>query len=188
VLVVEPEQSGGLFERDQAGSGKNSDLTHSATEELAKADRLADQLTPADDQRADRCAKPLREAEHDRVEWRGNLCHRHSERCRGIEDPRTIEVDGNAECVSAVADFTDHLNRHQCAASHVVRILEGDQRGWCDIVWCAVMNCRTDIVPGKDAVFAANWPEGDSGKDRRRPHLIIIDMASLLKDHLAARS
>ena len=48
---------------DEAGGGEDPDLAQPATDELAAAARPPDEVLRADDDRADRAAEPLREAE-----------------------------------------------------------------------------------------------------------------------------
>src|SRR5271170_6091573 len=62
VLVVAMKDFRRLFERDQTGRREYAGLAHAAAEEFACDPRPIDEITGADQHRADRSAEPLRKA------------------------------------------------------------------------------------------------------------------------------
>ena len=98
----------------------------------------------ADDDRADRAAEALRQAERDRVGRRGEVPRADAERDRGVEEPRPVDVERDAVVVGDRRDLRacrrgsaagsssgcgrSRWRRGRSAARGVVRVAEGVAR------------------------------------------------------------
>ena len=122
VVVGEPVDV--VVERVDARRGHDPGLTHRAAEEVLLAPRALHQLARAREQRAERAAEPLRETERHGVEARGDLRGRDAERDRRVEEPRAVQVDGEAELARSGDDLLELAERPDAPARGVVGVLE----------------------------------------------------------------
>jgi len=106
------------------------------------------------------------EPKHHGIEFARELLDRAAERDRGVEDARAVEMHGNADVVSVIADIVRHVLRINRAASHVMRVLKNDQGGLRAVVDRFHAEQRLDYVPGENSVvhkFCARHAAGDGG-------------------------
>ena len=151
VLVVAMQSFRRFFQSDQAGGSENSDLAHSAAEQLPADVGFLDEVARAEKQRADGSAETFREAEHHRIEFAREVGDAAAERDRRVEDSRAVEMHLKVRGVRVVADVVGNFLRIDGAAMHVVRIFERDERGL-RIVINFRADQRLDQVPGENAV------------------------------------
>ena len=126
VVVREPLDV--VVERVEAGRRDDPGLAHRAAEEVLLAPRALHQLARAGEQRPERAAEPLREAERHRVEAAGDLGGRDAERGRRVEEPRAVEVDGEPDLARGRDDLVELVERPHAPARGVVRVLEREDR------------------------------------------------------------
>ena len=86
-----------VVERVDAGSGDDPGLPHRATEEVLLAPRALHQLRRSREQRPERTAEALREAERDGVEAPADLRRRDARRDGRVEEPRAVEMGREAD-------------------------------------------------------------------------------------------
>ena len=77
--------------------------------------------------RADRCAEALGEADAHRVEVRGPIGGRDAGGDDGVEQPRAVEMPGEAVVGGPAADLGDRVVRLHAARAAVVRVLQAHQ-------------------------------------------------------------
>ncbi len=83
----------------------------------------------ADDDRADRAAKTLRQAERRRGAARDEVAGRHVERDGGVEQPGAIDEQRHADLARDVRDGLDVGRRERLAHRKGVRVLDREHRG-----------------------------------------------------------
>src|SRR6185437_1340905 len=93
VGVVLGELGRRVVERIEAGRGDDTRLAHRAAQQLAGDAGALNEGGWADQQGADGGGKPLRDAEHDRVDVGGDRGHRQAEIDAGVEDAGAVHVD-----------------------------------------------------------------------------------------------
>ena len=96
VAVIVGQPLDVMLERVEAGGGEDAGLAHAAAEHLADAVHAVDELRRAADQRADRRAEALRQAERDGVEPLHPARRRDAAGDDGVEQPRAVEVQTQA--------------------------------------------------------------------------------------------
>ena len=114
VVVGEPLDV--VVERIQARGRDDPRLAHRAAEEVLLTPCALHQLARAGEQRPEWAAEPLRETERHGVEARGDLRRRNAERDRRIEEPRAVQVDGQAELSGGLDDLFELVERPDAAA------------------------------------------------------------------------
>ena len=124
ILVVAMQSFWRFFQSDEAGGSENSDLAHSAAQQLPADVGLLDEVTRAEKQRTDGRSETFREAEHHRIEFAGEIGNAAAERNRRVEDSRAVEMHFQIRGVGVVADVVGNFLRIDGAALHVVRIFE----------------------------------------------------------------
>ena len=95
--VVVGETLDVVVERVDAGRGDDPRLAHRAAEEVLLAPGALDELLGACQERSERAAEPLRQAERDGVEAGGDLGRRDALRRRGVQEAGAVEVHGEPE-------------------------------------------------------------------------------------------
>ena len=116
------------LEADQRRGGDDAGLAHRAAEQLAHLARANHRLLRPAEDRADRRAEPLREAELHRVHRASQLDRVDPERGRGVEDPRAVEVHLHSAIVRERRRGAGLGGRDDGAAAVVVRVLEAQER------------------------------------------------------------
>ena len=126
VIVGEPLDH--RLERDDPGRGDHAGLAHPAAPARPVRARLGDHVGGAAQQRADRRAEPLRQAEHHGVGRRDELARRRAERDRRVPDARAVDVHAQPARARDVAQRR-HLGRvDRRARQRHVRVLDHEQR------------------------------------------------------------
>ena len=133
VVVGEPVDV--VIERVDAGRRDDPRLAHRAAEEVLEPRAPRHQLREPGDERAERAAEALREAERDRVEAARRSRRRDPERDGGVQQPRAVEVEAQVELAARVDDSLDLApaarrgRRTRCACSRPRRRrVRGDVR------------------------------------------------------------
>ena len=98
-----------LLEGDQTGGSQHPGLAHPAAEHFAYPQSLVDEGPLASQQRSHWSAQPLRQARHHRVERGGHFVDRPAQIRSGVEGAGAIQVHGQADLVSPVADLAGYL-------------------------------------------------------------------------------
>src|SRR5207244_5352804 len=93
-----------VVERIDARGRDDPRLAHRTAEEVLEPPRLPHPLARAGDQRAERAAEPLREAERDRVEATGDLGRRDPGRDRGVHEAGSVEVQMEVALAAHLGD------------------------------------------------------------------------------------
>ena len=112
----------------------------------------------AGEDRAERAAEPLREAERDGVEARADLGRVDPERDGCVQQPGAVEVEAQVELERERAQLADLLQRPDPAAARVVRVLDPEQARPRRVN-------RRDAVRGADLIGAE--PARDAGEPAR---------------------
>ena len=115
-------------ESDNTSRRQDTGLPHAAAEHLPPMSRPLDEIPRAEDQRACRTAEAFAQAEGDRVRVLDESRRGSSERRRGIENPRSIEVHFQSGCMRGLTDCPGALHIEAIAASGIVGILDTDKR------------------------------------------------------------
>ena len=146
------------LERDDARGRDHPGLAHLAAEPGAVLARFVDVRAAATEQRADRRAEALRQAEHHRVAPVEQRRGRHPERDRRVPEARAVAVHGDAVGTRDRGDLRDLVGaRRATARRHDVfsrnsALIAGR--------WCAVAGERAlDVVRVQTAVAVGQWPE-----------------------------
>jgi hypothetical protein len=176
-----------VVERVDPGRGDDPRLPHRAAEEMLAAPRLQHQRFRPGEERAERAAEPLREAERDRVEVPADLRRRRAARHRRVHEPRAVEVDAHVELAAGRRHRLDLLERPDPAAGRVVRVLDDDEPRRRDV------HARPVAVGG--AHLLGREPAGDAAQAARheaRVHGRAAELGEkgvrvLLGEHLLAR-
>ena len=133
VVVGEPPDhpSRPGLERNEPGRGKDPGLAHSAADQLAGAARRGDELTRADDDRADRAGEAFGKAERHRISRIAKVTGRDAEGYRGVEQAGTVDVERHSAEVSDCSDLGCVARRQRLSHRQVVRVLENHEGcGW----------------------------------------------------------
>src|SRR6185312_10979961 len=113
-----------FLERDQSRGRENSHLAHAAAETFAIEASAFNEVRGTRDDRSNRSAQRLRQAEHHGVGFGGDLANRLPGGGGSVEYARAIHMDGYARIMRPVADIVDDVLRVDAPAGHVVRILD----------------------------------------------------------------
>ena len=116
-----------LAQRDQPCRGEDTRLPHPAAHHLAVAARPIDRVLRTDQQRANRCGESLRQAEGQRIGPVRELCRVAPQRDRGVEDPRTVDVDAQTVRVRHLEQCRQFGEVEHRAARCVVGVLDRQQ-------------------------------------------------------------
>src|SRR5437879_13090526 len=81
-----------VVQRVQRGGGDDPRLAHRASEEVLATSSVRHQLRGTGDQRSERTAEALREAERDGVETASDARRLDSARDRGVDEARTVQM------------------------------------------------------------------------------------------------
>ena len=174
-----------VVERIDASGRDDAGLAHRAAEEVLQAPCVRHHLGIAGEDRAQRAAEPLREAERDGVEARADLGRVDPERDRCVQQAGAVEVETQIELERKRVQLADLLQRPDPAAARVVGVLDPEQAR------SRRVN-RRDAVRGAGllgAVAAGHAREAardDAGVDGRPAELGDEDVAVLLADQLVA--
>src|SRR5262249_44431584 len=129
VVMIDLKTLRSFFESDQPRCRENADLAHAASQHLANAAAPLDEWPRSNDHRTNGSAQSFAQAELHGIEFLRHVGDILAKVCRRVEDPCSIEVDGNAGLVCLVADLVCDLRFVNGSAGHVVSILERDQSG-----------------------------------------------------------
>jgi hypothetical protein len=98
-----------VLEGVEARCGEESHLAHAAAEQLARAVDAPDDGGVAAHERAHRSAETLRQAERRGVEGLGPDVGRSAGRDHGVEQPRAVQVQGQAALAGRGGDVLDRV-------------------------------------------------------------------------------
>lgn len=85
-----------------------------------------------------------------------------------------------------IADFFHHFDRGNCAAGHVVRVLDLNQADLRAGV-AASRDFLLDLRPSENAVFPAQRAQETAGEHRRHAHFPIEDVRAFFANNLLPR-
>ncbi len=117
-----------VVEGVHAGGGDDPGLAHGAAEQVLLAPRALDRLGRAGEQRAERAAQALREAERHGVEVPADRRRRDARRDGGVEEPRAVEVGSQPALARGSRDRLQLVERPAAPARGVVRVLDARAR------------------------------------------------------------
>ena len=126
VIVGEPLDV--VLEGEDACGGDDPRLPHRAAEEVLLAPCALDQVARAGEESAERAAEALRETERGGVEAPRDRRRSDAECDRRVEDPRAVQVRGEAELARPRDNVVELVQRPDPPAGVVVRVLERDDR------------------------------------------------------------
>ena len=115
---------------DEAGRGQDADLAHPATDELARAARARDDVVRADQDRPDRAAEALGQAERHGVRRIGQVPGRHAGRPlgdHGVPEASAIDVERDAVAARDGGDLAGVRGRQRLAHRVGMGVLERDE-------------------------------------------------------------
>ena len=115
-----------MLERVDTGRRDDPGLSHGTAEQVLLAPRPLDRLRRAREQRTERAAQTLREAERDGVEQPADLGCRDPGRDRGVQEPRAVEVGAHPALAGGGRDRLQVGERPAATARGVVRVLDGE--------------------------------------------------------------
>jgi len=176
VVLVQPQPH--LAQGDQARSGQDAGLTHAAAKDLALAPGQSDGLGRAGQQGADRRAKPLGEADLNRVGTGGDLLDGDSQGCRRVKQAGAVQVNRNPGAVGDGPDCAQVVERQNDAVR--VGCLQADQigSGTVDILG-RLADGLLDSIQGHLAMLHRLAAQLGSGEDGRRPGFVEDDVAAV---------
>ncbi len=116
-----------VLERVERAGGDDAGLAHAAAERFAMSPGLADQVSGAAQGRADRCAQAFREADAHGVEVAGPIGGRNARGDDGVEQPRAVEVAGEAVFGGPAADFRERVVRLNPTRAAIVCVFQAHE-------------------------------------------------------------
>ena len=135
--------------------------------------------------RADRCAEPLREAHAHRVGARRVVGQRDAGLDVRVAQARAVQVDANAVALGQRLDTLHLVERIDATTRTVVRVLHRDhtrprrvQRLHLDV--------RLDLFGGHNATIPVERVQLHAMECGHRRHLVVHDVALALEDHFVA--
>ena len=170
VVVGEPLDV--MVERVHARSRDHARLAHGAAEEVLLAPGALHELPRAGDERPERAAEPLREAERDGVEARADRGRRHALRDGGVQEPRAVEVRGEPVLARRLEHVIELVERPDASAGVVVRVLERQDR--CPLIRdLRARRGRGANLLGRDTARDARQAAHDEPRVRRRTPVLV---------------
>src|SRR5205807_2387005 len=100
-----------------------------ASEEVLATSSVRHQLRGTGDQRSERTAEALREAERHGVETASDARRLDSARDRGVDEARTVQMHGEVVLAARRDDRVDLVERPEAAAGAVMGVLHRDDAG-----------------------------------------------------------
>jgi hypothetical protein len=126
--VVVREATDVVLERVHARGGDDAGLAHGAAEDVLLAPGAFDQRARPGEEGAERAPEPLRQAERDSVETRGDLGGIHVERHGRVQEPRPVEVHRDPDLACRRHHGLERVERPDPASRVVVGVLEREHR------------------------------------------------------------
>jgi hypothetical protein len=167
-------------------AGEHAALAQVAADHAAIGARPRDERARSREDGADRRAQPLGDAEGDAVAMGGDRGGIDAEPDRGIEEPRAVDVNGDALGVAERVNRRHVGERQHRAAGIVMRRLQGDERGG----EAVGQHCRVDrLAHCLDIHGAARAGKGameEPGESGNAAELGAQDVRARLAHHLAA--
>ena len=132
---------GAVAQRHEPCRREDAHLAHPASDQFARAPRPPDERTVTDDDRPNRAAEALAQAEGHRIGWAGEIDWAHAERHDRVPEARSIDVEiGSAQGPTHFrvheAPFDPSANelfvlcsRHVALAAGDIRVTVRDDRG-----------------------------------------------------------
>ena len=179
VVFVETQRA--FFKRNQTGGRENAGLAHAATQGFTKDSSAIDRCASTNEDRSDRRAEALRQAEVYGVEAASEFGDADAERDGGIEDAGAVEVGGQAGCDGSFPNLFVDRKWGDGAAGHVVRVFKTDETGRCVIVKLR-RNGTAYLLPGEDAALSSNGARQAAGEGGHHRHLPIEYMGAGFAD------
>ncbi len=176
-----------VLERVDAGRGDDAGLPHRAAEEVLRAAGGGHQLRRARDERAERAAEPLREAERDDVDAAPDLRRRDAERRGGVDDAGAVEVDAQVELAGGLDDGVDLGERPHAAARGVVGVLDRDDARARHVRRGVAADGAADLLGRDPATVPGQAAHDEPAEDGRAALLVEEDVRGLLGEQLVAR-
>jgi hypothetical protein len=183
VLMVLGQPPRPLGQADQPGRRHDPGLPPPGAEEDLQPQRLLDERGIPGQDRADRRAEPLGQAEHHRLGLGRVLRHRRPGHRARVEDARAIQVQRHAPARADRRDLCQRANRHHRPAADLVGIFHGHQAHDRGVVGHRFHRGR-HLCGGHQAVrMPRDRAERDRGQHRRRDQLVRADVRGLLAHH-----
>jgi hypothetical protein len=175
-----------VIERVHAGGRHDPGLPHGAAELVLEASRPHHALRRARDDRAERAAEPLREADRDRLRVSGDRRRLHPARNRGVEQPRAVQVQTQVELAAGLGHRLDLSERPDAASRGVVRVLDRHDACRRHMAEVAPPRSRAHLVRGETPRDGRKRPRHQPRMHRRAAELGNEDVRQLLGDQLVA--
>ncbi len=167
VVVGQPLDHG--LQRDDTRGRDHARLAHAAPEPRSLDARFGDERTRSAEQRADRRAQPLRQAEHRGVGPRRQLGRRHAERDRRVPDAGAVAVHREPVPARDGGDRVELRHPPRATARGHVRVLH-EQRGDVGKVVLRSGRRTRDVVGVQRAVFVGQRAQLHPRVARPPPH------------------
>ena len=175
-----------VVERVDARGRDDPCLPHRAAEQVLEATGARHRLLRSGEERAERAAEPLREAERHRVEAPADRRRLLPAPDGGVEQPSAVEVEAEVELVADRAQLVELGERPDPPAGRVVRVLDPDDprarrvdRGY--------VGGGANLLGREAAGDARQAARDDARVDGRAAELGDEDVAVLLAEQLVAR-
>src|SRR5437867_6837590 len=176
-----------VLKRVDAGGSQNPGLPHPATIHSPEAAKLVHHRpVTRDNQRADRRAKSLREAERDRLEMTRIFRGGHSRSHNRVEQPGSIQMHRNPMRQCDLTNSLDRGERIDRPAPAVVSVLQTDEPGG-ERVRFFWPDRRVDLHRIKDAPFAGQAMDLHPRQGGGSALLIPDDMGPALDNDFVPR-
>ena len=159
-----------------------------ATDALDVDPGLVDKAMRTTEERPARCAETFAEAEHDRIDRRGERMERHTERDGGVGEPRPVQMDVDAVCVRYIRDCCHLIGRHRRAASGVGSVFEAHQASWRPVAEAPFVDRITHSIGVEDAACAVERTCERSADKGQTPFLRPVNMRGRFQHDLLATS
>jgi len=183
VIVREPIDH--LFEGHDACGGDDPGLPHAAADALAPRPGLFDEIRIADDQRSDRAAQSLGQAEHDRVRFGRIRRGGHAGRDGRVEDARAIEVHLQSALPRNGAEPRVQVERDHPSSAAVVSVLQAeDARD--RIMNVSGSDRRRDFLGVQEAGSALDRLGHQPGDACEPAGLVVVDVRFLVDNHFVS--
>ena len=175
-----------VLERVQTRRCDHTRLTHPAAESLAPPAHRLDRARVTGHHRPHRSTEALADADRDRVALDDQLGGGDAQRYGGVEQPRSVAVNAESKVVRGARRTTDPRRVDGRAASAVVGVLDGEQRGH-RLMDIRIANRRDDRFGIRDAVDAVERAELYARDNRRSTDLIGDQVCLRVGDDLITR-
>ena len=173
-----------VLERVDTSRGDDPRLAHRAAEEVLHSPCLGHPLPRPSDERAQRAAQSLGEAEGHSVELSPEVGRSQAGGDARVHEPRAVQVDVQPVASRLGHDDAKVVERPDAPPAPVVRVLEAEdfRRGRVEIA--GRVDRLADLLDGEDPVFGRKSLHGQAGVDGRPAKLVAKDVRHGLRQHL----